>query len=114
MRVGVENPDSAPKSEFPRPTRSDPQLPGEKRVATPLHEARHTCASVLIAAGVNAKAITHYLGHSSIDVTFDRYGHLMPGPARTICRWAIVEKSAREGQARRSALSLPASRPSRA
>ena len=60
--------------------RSDPQLPGEKRAATPLHEARHTCASVLIAAGMNAKAITHYLGHSSIDVTFDRYGHLMPGP----------------------------------
>ncbi len=44
-----------------------------------LHEARHTCASVMIAAGVNAKAITHYLGHSSIGVTFDRYGHLMPG-----------------------------------
>jgi integrase len=44
-----------------------------------LHEARHTCASVMIAAGVNAKAITHYLGHSSIEVTFDLYGHLMPG-----------------------------------
>ena len=45
-----------------------------------LHEARHTCASVLIAAGVNAKAITTFLGHSSIQVTFDRYGHLMPAP----------------------------------
>jgi integrase len=44
-----------------------------------LHEARHTCASVMIAAGVNAKAITRYLGHSSIGITFDRYGHLMPG-----------------------------------
>jgi integrase len=44
-----------------------------------LHEARHTCASVMIAAGVNAKAITHYLGHSSIEVTFDLYWHLMPG-----------------------------------
>jgi integrase len=44
-----------------------------------LHEARHTYASMLIAAGVNAKAITQYLGHSSIEVTFDRYGHLMPG-----------------------------------
>jgi integrase len=32
----------------------------------------------MIAARVNAKAITHYLGHSSIEVTFDRYGHLMP------------------------------------
>jgi len=33
----------------------------------------------MIAAGVNAKAITQYLGHSSIEITFDRYGHLMPG-----------------------------------
>jgi len=30
---------------------------------------------------VNAKAITQYLGHSSIEITFDRYGHLMPGNA---------------------------------
>jgi integrase len=33
----------------------------------------------LIAAGVNAKAITAYLGHASIQTTFDLYGHLMPG-----------------------------------
>jgi integrase len=44
-----------------------------------LHEARHTFASLLIAAGANAKAITTYMGHSSIQVTYDRYGHLMPG-----------------------------------
>jgi integrase len=44
-----------------------------------LHEGRHTFASLLIAAGANAKAITTYMGHSSIQVTFDRYGHLMPG-----------------------------------
>jgi integrase len=44
-----------------------------------LHDCRHTYASFLIAAGVNAKAITTYMGHSSITITFDRYGHLMPG-----------------------------------
>jgi integrase len=44
-----------------------------------LHEARHTFASVLIAARVNVKAISTYLGHSSITITLDRYGHLMPG-----------------------------------
>ena len=44
-----------------------------------LHESRHTFASLMIAAGVNAKALTTYLGHSSIQVTFDLYGHLMPG-----------------------------------
>jgi integrase len=44
-----------------------------------LHEARHTFASLMIAAGVNAKALTTYLGHSSVSITYDRYGHLMPG-----------------------------------
>lgn len=44
-----------------------------------LHEARHTFASFMIAAGVNAKALSTYMGHGSIAFTFDRYGHLMPG-----------------------------------
>ena len=44
-----------------------------------LHQARHTYASFMIAAGVNAKALCSYMGHSSIKVTFDLYGHLMPG-----------------------------------
>lgn len=44
-----------------------------------LHQARHTYASFMIAAGVNAKALASYMGHSSIKVTFDLYGHLMPG-----------------------------------
>ena len=33
----------------------------------------------MIVAGVNAKALSTYMGHSSITVTLDRYGHLMPG-----------------------------------
>ena len=33
----------------------------------------------MIAAGVNAKALSSYLGHASITITLDRYGHLMPG-----------------------------------
>jgi integrase len=44
-----------------------------------LHEARHTFASLMIAAGVNVKALSTYMGHSSITITLDRYGHLMPG-----------------------------------
>ncbi|HEV8340590.1 MAG TPA: site-specific integrase [bacterium] len=42
------------------------------------HDLRHTHASLLIAAGVHPKAIQARLGHSSITVTMDRYGHLMP------------------------------------
>jgi integrase len=44
-----------------------------------LHECRHTFASLMIAAGVNAKALSTYMGHASISITLDRYGHLMPG-----------------------------------
>jgi integrase len=44
-----------------------------------LHEARHTYASLMIAAGVNAKALSTYMGHANIAITFDLYGHLMPG-----------------------------------
>jgi integrase len=32
----------------------------------------------MIAAGVNPKALSTFMGHSSIPVTFDLYGHLMP------------------------------------
>lgn len=44
-----------------------------------LHECRHTFASLMIAAGVNAKSLSTYMGHSSVTITLDRYGHLMPG-----------------------------------
>jgi integrase len=44
-----------------------------------LHEARHTFASLMIAAGVGAKTLATYMGHSSITITLDRYGHLLPG-----------------------------------
>ena len=44
-----------------------------------LHECRHTYAAFMVAAGVNAKALSTYMGHASITITLDRYGHLMPG-----------------------------------
>ena len=44
-----------------------------------LHEARHTFASLMIRAGVNVKALASYMGHASITITLDRYGHLLPG-----------------------------------
>jgi integrase len=43
------------------------------------HECRHTFASLMIAAGVNAKALSVYMAHSSVTITYDRYGHLIPG-----------------------------------
>lgn len=44
-----------------------------------LHESRHTFASLMITAGVNAKALSSYMGHASVSITFDRYGISCPG-----------------------------------
>lgn len=42
------------------------------------HDLRHTCATLLISMGAHPKEIAEHLGHSTIRVTFDRYGHLFP------------------------------------
>lgn len=44
-----------------------------------LHQARHTYASLMIAAGVNAKALSTFMGHANIGITMDLYGKLFPG-----------------------------------
>jgi integrase len=44
-----------------------------------LHECRHGYASLMIAAGVNIKALSTYMGHANIRITLDQYAHLMPG-----------------------------------
>ncbi len=41
------------------------------------HDLRHTYASLLIANGEHPKYIQTQMGHSSIKVTMDTYGHLM-------------------------------------
>ena len=57
-----------------RPAKSGAGVPDGLRI----HDLRHTCAALLIAQGASPKAIQAHLGHSSIQVTFDRYGHLFP------------------------------------
>jgi integrase len=49
-------------------------LPTDLRI----HDLRHTCSALLIAEGAHPKAIQTHLGHSTIQVTMDRYGHLFP------------------------------------
>jgi integrase len=44
-----------------------------------LHECRHGYAALMIAAGVNVKALSTFMGHANIRVTLDQYGHLLPG-----------------------------------
>lgn len=43
-----------------------------------LHEMRHLFASVLLAGGVDVKALAEYLGHYDPTVTLRIYAHLMP------------------------------------
>ena len=57
-----------------RPAKQAAGVPDGLRI----HDLRHTCAALLIAHGASPKAIQAHLGHSSIQVTFDRYGHLFP------------------------------------
>ena len=56
--------------------------PGLERAGLPhelrIHDLRHTCATMLISRGVHPKAIQHHLGHANIDITMNRYGHLLP------------------------------------
>jgi len=47
-----------------------------------LHDLRHTYASLLIQQGESLAYVQQQLGHSSIQVTVDIYGHLIPGANR--------------------------------
>jgi integrase len=90
-------------------------LPAQVR----FHDLRHTCAALLIAQGAHPKAIQAHLGHSSIQVTMDRYGHLFPDaleqladrldaaraaagtyPARTEQQHEVVKLPARQARSR--------------
>lgn len=55
-----------------------PALQEARLPSVRIHDLRHTCATLLIAQGAHAKAIQRHLGHSSIQITFDTYGHLLP------------------------------------
>lgn len=51
-----------------------------------IHDVRHTCASLAIAAGADVLVLQRMLGHASAAMTLDRYGHLIPGQAETIAQ----------------------------
>ena len=65
------------------------------------HDLRHTHAAVLIAQGEHPKVISERLGHSSITVTLDVYGHLMPGMDEAVAeRLDLVWQQAHGDQTR--------------
>jgi len=54
------------------------------------HELRHTAASLMIASGVALKQVSEALGHSSIAITADVYGHLLAPSTATADAMAAV------------------------
>lgn len=61
-----------------------PKLDGKgEPVMTPrygIHALRHACASAWIKQGVDLKRLTTWLGHSSVQMSIDVYGHLLSDP----------------------------------
>ncbi|WHT20675.1 tyrosine-type recombinase/integrase [Crossiella sp. CA-258035] len=47
-----------------------------------LHDLRHLCASLQLAAGVDIAIVSKRLGHSTYTITADTYCHLLPGVGR--------------------------------
>jgi len=55
--------------------------PALKRAGVPdirLYDCRHTCATLLLSAGVSPKIVSARLGHSSIVLTLETYTHVLP------------------------------------
>ena len=61
------------------------------------HDLRHTHASLMLKQNVNPKIIQERLGHSSITITMDTYGHLMPSMQKdAVLNFAHLLKHARD------------------
>ena len=43
-----------------------------------LHDLRHSCATLLLAQGVNPRVVMETLGHSQVSLTLNTYSHVLP------------------------------------
>jgi len=72
-----------------------------------MHDLRHSYGSLLIQAGASLAYVRDQMGHSSIQVTVDIYGHLIPGAnlafADKLDRVTCPQESARQPQERKAA-----------
>lgn len=65
------------------------------------HDLRHTYAALMVAAGAHPKLLQAQLGHTSINVTLNTYGHLFPDAFADVgdALDRLVHASRREAQA---------------
>lgn len=61
-----------------------------------LHDFRHAAASLWIEQRVNPKRVQKWMGHSSIQVTFDTYGHLFDQADQDSAVAAAIERELAE------------------
>ena len=47
--------------------------------AVRFYDLRHTCATLLLANGVNIKIVSERLGHATVTITLDHYAKVLPG-----------------------------------
>ena len=52
----------------------------------PFHSARHTAATLCVAASVHPKKVSKMLGHATISITLDTYSHVIPTMHRDAAR----------------------------
>lgn len=63
----------------------DPDHPERRALPrTRLHDLRHTAASLMLAGGVELWQVSKTLGHGGVQITLDRYGHLLPEVRREV------------------------------
>jgi len=66
---------------------------GDGRPKYGMHALRHFCASWWIGQGFQAKRLQQMLGHASVTMTFDRYGHWLQDDADDHARLAAGEQA---------------------
>jgi integrase len=70
---------------------NDPDVP-----ALRVHDLRHTCASLLVAGGIDMRTVQEIMGHASIDTTY-RYVHVGPTWQRSLRQFSKgARQSARD------------------
>ncbi len=68
------------------------------------HDLRHFFASMLIAQGESPKYVCDQLGHATIQITFDTYGHLFPQSRKEAA--AKLQDAMRQGKYKANGRSL--------